>query len=485
MSGIFISYRRIDTIAWAGRLFDYLKKSFGISEVFMDIEGSIPRGADFHQVLRNALDNCDCLLALIGPCWINCTRTSGQRRLDDPNDWVRNEIATALRRNIPIFPVLFGNASRPTEAELPGDIRLLTTKQDAQVGDGQRWAFDVDQLINDIVRLTQLKRTDNVASAKTGIELLKDLMVSMPAVADTVSRSKEVIENTYQQIRKLELFKKLHDALHAIEFKCLVPLQAAGSKGQLLRCEEKFIRIAGQIQQASENSDLDSNLRDELDFQLRLTADAFKEAMGTAGGFSYGLVENRLKDLLSDLPTPLNSGISAAAKQMNLTRLIELMRNVHNILGQQIFNHDSAYVTITQSVDSLNASRDELKQRVNEHSRLQGLDSKLRTVSGAGVLPGEVADEWRRIKQRRSRLVQPFSPEFERFTAELSRIEEDIDSAIGQDDERKAEELLRDYSISVSEAFCEADTGLKDFCMRLTVVSQSLRTILDMCASGG
>src|SRR5215213_2679690 len=114
MPGIFISYRRIDTQGWAGHLFADLRKRFGASQVFMDINGGIPRGADFEQVLRGALEECSALLALIGPQWIGCTRPDGKtRRLDIPDDWVRNEISTALSRKIPVVPVLLGGAPLP------------------------------------------------------------------------------------------------------------------------------------------------------------------------------------------------------------------------------------------------------------------------------------------------------------------------------------------------------------------------------------
>jgi hypothetical protein len=106
MSGIFISYRRKDTLPWAGRLFDGLSRCFGKGQVFMDISGGIPRGANFEKVLTEALAGCDALLALIGPEWLSCKRSDGRRRLEVPDDWVRNEIATGLRRGIPVVPVL-------------------------------------------------------------------------------------------------------------------------------------------------------------------------------------------------------------------------------------------------------------------------------------------------------------------------------------------------------------------------------------------
>ena len=117
MPGIFISYRRTDTLPWAGHLFSDLRDRFGASQVFMDIQGGIPRGANFEQALTAALAGSDALLALIGPQWSACKRSDGMRRLDVPADWVRNEIATALRRGIPVVPVLFGGA------RLPPDVR--------------------------------------------------------------------------------------------------------------------------------------------------------------------------------------------------------------------------------------------------------------------------------------------------------------------------------------------------------------------------
>ena len=138
MPGIFISYRRTDTIAWAGHLFADLGKAFGAGQVFMDINGGIPRGADFERALTAALAGSDALLALIGPQWSECKRNDGTRRLDVPSDWVRNEIATALRRQIPVVPVVFGGARLPGEDKLPEDIRRLRKLQEAEITD-KRW----------------------------------------------------------------------------------------------------------------------------------------------------------------------------------------------------------------------------------------------------------------------------------------------------------------------------------------------------------
>jgi hypothetical protein len=151
MPGIFISYRRDDAIAWAGRLFDRLVAAFGSGRVFMDIEGGIPRGAEFGRVLDEALRTCDVLLAVIGPRWLKLHR-DGAPRIAAKDDWVRNEIRTALRRGIPVIPVLVGRGKWPEAQDVPEDIRPLLMRESAEVTDG-RWNYEVGQLVSDIAKL--------------------------------------------------------------------------------------------------------------------------------------------------------------------------------------------------------------------------------------------------------------------------------------------------------------------------------------------
>jgi hypothetical protein len=126
MSGIFISYRREDSAGWTGRLAERLKQKFGADAIFMDID-TIQPGADFAEALRAAVGACDVLLAVIGPEWSLTTNAEGQKRLEDPNDWVRTELTTALSRSIPVIPVLVGGASLPKLATLPDDLKNCST----------------------------------------------------------------------------------------------------------------------------------------------------------------------------------------------------------------------------------------------------------------------------------------------------------------------------------------------------------------------
>lgn len=142
---IFISYRRDDSAGYAGRLYDRLRGSFAKDRLFMDID-NIPPGEDFVEVLENAIASCNVVLVLIGKQWVSMTNAGGTRRLDDPNDFVRLEIATALRRNVRVIPVLVRGATMPPESALPSDVRPLARRQAFVIGDDD-FHHDVDRLI--------------------------------------------------------------------------------------------------------------------------------------------------------------------------------------------------------------------------------------------------------------------------------------------------------------------------------------------------
>ena len=150
MSGIFISYRRDDAAGHAGRLFDHLSSTFGADGVFMDVD-DIRRGEAFADTLTERLKQSDVLLAVIGRQWLTLTDSSGVRRLDKADDWVRNEVSAGLGGGLLVIPVLVGGASLPKAGDLPNDIRALAERQMADVRDGS-WNDDVARLCKDIKR---------------------------------------------------------------------------------------------------------------------------------------------------------------------------------------------------------------------------------------------------------------------------------------------------------------------------------------------
>jgi sugar lactone lactonase YvrE len=144
MPGAFLSYRRTDAGGHARRLYERLRGHFG-DRVFKDTD-SLPAGEDFEVALRAALDDCDALIAVIGAGWAEAADATGRRRLDDPSDWVRTEIATGLERGVEVTPVVLPGAAMPTVNDLPAELRPLASRP-AFVLRADRWAEDVDALI--------------------------------------------------------------------------------------------------------------------------------------------------------------------------------------------------------------------------------------------------------------------------------------------------------------------------------------------------
>ena len=158
MAGVFISYRREDSPGHAGRVFDRIRARFGADVVFMDVT-AIEAGVDFVDAIERAVGTCDVLLAVIGPQWSSSADGAGHRRLDSPTDFVRIEIAGALKRDVRVVPVLVDGARLPAAAELPEVLQPLLRRNAVELRDA-RWDADIDQLIASLERI--VKRPDGL-----------------------------------------------------------------------------------------------------------------------------------------------------------------------------------------------------------------------------------------------------------------------------------------------------------------------------------
>jgi formylglycine-generating enzyme required for sulfatase activity len=145
MAGIFISYRRQESTKDARSLYERLRAEFGHDQVFIDLEG-LDYGVDFVESLDAQLQDCRVLLALVGPHWLTAQDGQGRRRLDDPNDFVRIEVRTALERGIRVVPVLVDRAPMPGMADLPEDLHKLVRLQALEL-DFRRFDVDVGRLV--------------------------------------------------------------------------------------------------------------------------------------------------------------------------------------------------------------------------------------------------------------------------------------------------------------------------------------------------
>lgn len=145
--GIFISYRREEAAAYARVLEVALKGRFPDAKVFMDVD-SIEAGLDFREAIRQAVSSCAVLVALIDPQWATLKGKRGRRRLDDPDDFVRFELSTALDRHVPVIPVLVDGARPLRRPELPSELQQLAQLQALELGLDDRYQHNADRLFN-------------------------------------------------------------------------------------------------------------------------------------------------------------------------------------------------------------------------------------------------------------------------------------------------------------------------------------------------
>src|SRR4051812_17964530 len=158
---VFISYRREETAGHAGRLYDVMSSRFGDSNVFMDVD--IAPGVDFVDRIKDAVGRCHVLLVIMGPHWATATTGGALPRIFEPEDFVRLEVETGIRRqNVTVIPVLVGGAKMPDPTALPAPLRPVTRRNAIELSD-TRWRYDVDRLLGALGGL--LKDTSAVHKA--------------------------------------------------------------------------------------------------------------------------------------------------------------------------------------------------------------------------------------------------------------------------------------------------------------------------------
>jgi TIR domain-containing protein len=163
---IFVSYRRSDSQGWAGRLGERFARAFGDVALFFDIE-SIAPGDDFVEAIDRSLAESEVALVLIGPGWLTASLPDGRRRLDDPGDFVRLEIETALARKVRVIPVLLGGTAMPAQEKLPASLAPFARRNAFELSD-LRWDYDCERLLDAIEKTTSLRRLESEAGGDTG-----------------------------------------------------------------------------------------------------------------------------------------------------------------------------------------------------------------------------------------------------------------------------------------------------------------------------
>ena len=160
--GIFLSYRREDAAPYARLLQFQLRERLPDTRIFMDLD-SIDAGLDFAEVIREAVDSCAVLVALIGRQWATITDDAGLRRLDDPDDLVCFELRAALERGVRVIPVLVDGAKPLRQEQLPAQLRNLARLNALELS-YVRYEYDADRLLDLIKRVFDMASGTKVVS---------------------------------------------------------------------------------------------------------------------------------------------------------------------------------------------------------------------------------------------------------------------------------------------------------------------------------
>jgi len=156
MPRITVSYRREDSEAVTGRIFDYLVRRYGKESVFRDIN-DIPAGVDFRHHIDDVLHNTDLLLVVMGRKWLGPIK-SGRTRIHDETDPVRVEVETALKRGISVIPVLIGDAKMPEASQLPDSLTEFAYRNSVRIDPGRDFEHHTNVLIDEINRALRVKQ---------------------------------------------------------------------------------------------------------------------------------------------------------------------------------------------------------------------------------------------------------------------------------------------------------------------------------------
>lgn len=175
--GIFISYRRDDSRHAAGRLVERLGQRIKREHLFMDVD-AIGYGSDFVDAINERVAACDLMLVLIGPQWLGATDATGQRRLDDAQDFVRLEVEAALKRDISVVPVLLDGAKMPDGGDLPEPMRSLTRRNAIQVRHEQ-FGADIDRLLASANLPTRVYQAGRHKAAPPLQDAMQSLLVDL------------------------------------------------------------------------------------------------------------------------------------------------------------------------------------------------------------------------------------------------------------------------------------------------------------------
>jgi tetratricopeptide (TPR) repeat protein len=193
---IFICYRRDDAAYVTGHINDRLREEFGEESIFTDVD-KIDLGVDFRTTLDLMVSQCQILLAVIGEDWLTVRNADGQLRLQDPADFVRIEIESALQRNIPVIPLLVAGMKMPSKDALPDSLQDLAFRNGTKIRPEPDFHTDIDRLIKSLKKHLQSlpKETEDEKSGDAASEAARSDEQELELLLAEVKSRREADKN--------------------------------------------------------------------------------------------------------------------------------------------------------------------------------------------------------------------------------------------------------------------------------------------------
>jgi hypothetical protein len=450
---------------------------FTRSRVFMDVDGHIEIGDRWAEIIEHRLATCRVLIAVIGPQWLTCARDD-RRRLEHEDDWVRREIASALQRGIPIIPVLVGDASAPAPDDVPSEIAGLTRYQAAALDD-TRW----DHCVHEVVEAVRHALGDSgvalsaVDEAARALSLLAEQIQRSPATAQIVGRYREALAANVQQLTELDVYKRIHDALHDIEEHVLRMLRRhRRSRAQLVAGRSSFRRAHKEIESClAEYPAIPGAMKDELRINLDRAGRALDgpdDPAHLSQTVEVALAE--LGGLVGTLPTQLDQKIANAATALQGEgRLDRLAGELRASAALDEVGRATDLRPLFGGLEELESIRSEFARLVEEHSRIQRIDAMLRMLCS-----NPVRGQWDRVKLLRSRLPDPASPRVQAVAEALAAFEPEVDLAFATMTPVETSERLEGLHETFITLFHDVDVHLRKTSSRVAVIHGPLQQLL-------
>lgn len=275
---IFLSYRRDDSRGYTNAIYTLLELHFPADSIFMDVDTLVP-GSDFVQSLQDAVENCDIFLAVIGSRWENVQDKEGRRRLDNPEDFVRIEVAHALKRGIPVIPVLVDGAQMPSSDTLPDNLKELARRHAFSIGDHMR--PDMQRLIKVLEKTFKRLEENRIKQEKKGAELLAKHEAEQKAIVQAEAEKKAAEEKERLVLQQAELERQEQEKAEA-EQKAREKAEEEQKAKEQAEAEQKAKEEADAEKKAAEEKKRLALQKAELERQKQDKAEAERKAKAEA-----------------------------------------------------------------------------------------------------------------------------------------------------------------------------------------------------------